>query len=252
MTRCNFLSCRTLSATRPERNYVAVRFLMHHDVSTIFQSSAVMNATRILPERHHSYFADGTGNSLALTYLDSRHIDSNNSLVEHAIIGYVSNRCGMTRDNMNEFMLRQDDVLKNNAFIQYFHFCYREWMKENYHHHTKMIDFRTLSDNDYIRCIVLDGRIQPLILDRFAESDDLFPDPSQGNEIIQRWYEKESKGEDIVAMFDVDRNNGFVEDSYIKGDAHQILSSQNLGFSQVPREVLVSMQMNTYTYDRSV
>ena len=114
-----------------------------------------------------------------------------------------------------------------------------------------MIDFAALSENDYIRCIVLDGRVQPIILDRFAESDDLFPDPSQGNEIIRKWYENESNGEDIVAMFDVNHHNEFVEDSYLKGEDHQILSTQNLGFSQVPREVLVSMQINTNAFDRS-
>lgn len=224
---------------------------MHHDAITIFQSSAVINATRILPERYHGAFVDETGNSLALTYLDSRHIDTNNSLVEHSIIGYVSNQCAMTRDNLNEFALRQNDVLKNNDFIKYFHICYRQWMRANYHHHTKMIDFETLLENDYIRCIVLDGRIQPIILDRFAESDDLFPDPSQGNEIIKQWYEQESNGEDIVAMFDVDHHNDFVEDSYIRGEHHQILSTQQLGFAQVPREVLVSMQINTNAFDRS-
>merc|ERR1719474_62423 len=116
-----------------------------------------MNATRILPERYHSGFVDDTGNSLALTYLDSRFIDSTNSMEEHSIIGYVSNRSGMARDTLNEFAMRQSDVLKNNVFIGYFHFCYREWMKANYHHHTKMIDFRNLSENDHVRCIILDG-----------------------------------------------------------------------------------------------
>eukprot|EP01084_Bolivina_argentea_P186588 321586_1 len=244
MTRISIKGYRQFSTLHPQKNYVSTTFLLPHQVTTIFVSSAVTNATRVLPERFHSDFTDRTGNSLALTYLDANHSGNYTSLPLHSIIGYISNKCKMNRNNLEEYLLRSDDILINPSFESYLYYCYKQYIQNYYHFHTSQhIDFTQLSKNDYVKCVIIDGRVYQLISNRF-KSDNLL----ERFDIISGWYKNESNGEDIIATFDVNYENEFVTDSFVKGENYQILSTQKLGFTKDSTQFIHYIQDNTNQY----
>ena len=146
-----------------EKNYVdRVHILPDKSYQSIFVSSAVINSSTILPGQYRSGFCDQTGHSLVLTYLDQHYVNHYGSLPAHSIIGWISNQSGIRNDFIDEFQLSPKHFLTNNSFKEFFHHCYQKFMIHTYDFHTSKIEFEKLSPNDYIKCYVVDGRINLL------------------------------------------------------------------------------------------
>eukprot|EP01084_Bolivina_argentea_P281542 481734_1 len=192
----------------------------------------------VLPDNLYNF--DGFGK--ALTYLDDMESAFKFGLPSHCLIGFIR-----PESQQRNLSLNPDHYVLNTMFKLYFYECWKEHIKKYYHLYTSnLIDF---NKDDFIECVVIDGRAQEMMFDLLQkqfEGDTIEIFQEHGAAFLNEWFEKYENEENIVATFHINHKNEFMENTYLKGGRHRILSQRGWGFSRIPNELLKDLQNKTY------
>lgn len=259
MALCNKLiksvyrqSIRNFSRKGRDNAKKEVTYLLPYDDNvSILRNILTMHVMDELPQE--CYFEDGS--CKLLSFIDN--YEQGQDLPSHAIIGYMTTECGLTTStdmNWEDYVWKPQDYILNSSFKYYYFYCLKQQLKEYYRLHTRnYIDFSKLDPNDKVDCIVLDGRVErPILLDGFKEEyfvnigDAL---EKYGVEVLHKYLRDKEDGENIVATFNVNSRNKFIDNTYIRGQYHRIVSAKGHGFSMVPDLLLSYMQENVDKID---
>ena len=229
-----------------------VTYLLPYDDNvSILRNIIPMHVMDELPE--DCYFDDGS--CKLLTFIDPADYVQGQELPSHAIIGYMTTECGIVtanEDAMNwndyNYIWKPQDYILNSSFKYYYFYCLKQQLKEYYRIHTRnYVDFSKLDPNDKVECIVLDGRVEKQILDGFPEEHFMnIGDALEkyGVSVLHNYLRDVEDGENIVATFNVNSKNKFIDNTYIRGQYHRVLSAKGYGFTMVPDLLMSYMQQN--------